>query len=62
MKTPVNNITDSGILIQVYTEKIENVMRYIRTFITSYREIKMHRAPWKVEIHTVFEGKESYTL
>lgn len=48
---------DSRILIQAYIEKIENIMRYVRIFITSYRYIKMHRAPWKLETHTVVERK-----
>lgn len=48
---------DSGTLIQVYIENTENVMRYIRTFTISYRDIKMHRAPWKVEMNSVVERK-----
>lgn len=46
---------DSGTLIQVYIENIENVMKYIRTFTISYRDIKMRRAPWKVEMNSVVE-------
>lgn len=46
---------DSGTLIQVYIENTENVMIYIRTFTISYRDIKMHRAPSKVEMNSVVE-------
>ena len=55
MKTPISNITDSGTLIQVYIENIENVMKYIITFTISYRDIKMRRAPWKIEMNSVVE-------
>lgn len=56
-KTPISNIMDSGTLIQVYIENIKNIMRYIRTFTISYRDIKMQRAPWKVEMNSVVERK-----
>lgn len=36
-------------------ETIENAMGY---FIISYGNINVHRASWRVEIHTVVDGKK----